>query len=59
MRKFDEKQLRPGKNEGSEERRWRDNIQKIAGKNRKQTALDRERWKNFEAAYIKEWMIAG
>lgn len=47
------------RNAGRPPKRWRDDIQKIAGRNWFQTALDRRTWKSLEEAYIQEWMDIG
>lgn len=44
---------------GRPQKRWRDDIQKIAGKNWMRAAMDRQKWKNMEEAYIQEWMRTG
>ena len=44
---------------GRPQLRWRDDIQKIAGKNLTLAARSRDLWKQMEEAYIQEWMATG
>ena len=51
---------REGKrNRGRQLLRWRDELEKIAGKNWMREAKDRKNWKMLEEAYILQWMKKG
>lgn len=47
------------RNIGRPQARWRDDIQKIAGRNWILAAQDRNRWKMMEEAYIQQWTETG
>lgn len=42
---------------GRPQTRWREDIQRHAGKNWIQTAQERTTWKQLEEAYVQEWML--
>lgn len=44
---------------GRPQARWRDDIQRHAGKNWMKTAQDRSTWKSLEEAYVQEWTNTG
>lgn len=44
---------------GRPQTRWRDDIQRHAGKNWMYTAQERTAWKQMEEAYVQEWMSTG
>lgn len=44
---------------GRPQTRWRDDLQKIAGKNWMLAAQNRQTWKQMEEAYVQEWISTG
>lgn len=44
---------------GRPQKRWIDDVQKVAGKKWMRIARDREAWKHLEEAYIQQWMEQG
>ena len=52
--------LRDGtRKRGRQETRWRDDIVKAAGATWKRTALDRQRCKTLEEAFVLQWAVQG
>ena len=44
---------------GRQETRWRDDIVKAACATWERTALDRQRWKTLEEAFVLQWTLQG
>jgi len=44
---------------GRPQKRWRDDIQNVAGRNWTWTARNRKAWRDLEEAYIQEWISRG